>query len=77
EVELYDLAKDPLELKNLNRVPKYAGVLADLRKLYRQYHDCRKAACAAELPPKYRVSASESRRITLEQKRATRAYFGR
>lgn len=75
EAELYDLAEDPLELRNLARLPTHAGVLADLLELYREYSDCRGATCAAELPPKYRVSAAESRRITVAQKRATAAYF--
>ena len=76
EVELYDLAHDPLELDNLRRKPRYAGVLADLEALYRAYDDCRGAACSAPLPAKYRVSAAESRRITNHQQRATRAFFG-
>ena len=60
--ELYDLATDPLELRNLSRVPKYADELRDLRKLTRIYRNCRGKACAANLPPKYRVSPAESRR---------------
>ncbi|MCW2760133.1 MAG: hypothetical protein JWR85_334 [Marmoricola sp.] len=76
EVELYDLASDPLELRNLSRAPKYADVLADLKDLYRRYSDCVAKECAADLPKKYRVSAAESRRITEEQKRATRVFFG-
>ena len=31
EVELYDLRTDPLELRNLSRVPRYAGVLAGMK----------------------------------------------
>lgn len=76
EVELYDLKNDPLELRNLSRVPLYIGVLADLKDLYRQYSECRGQGCAAELPAKYRVSAAEARRITLEQKRATEVFLG-
>ena len=65
ETELYDLATDPLELRNLSRVPRYADELRDLRKLYRTYKDCRGKACAAALPPKYRASPAEMRRDTL------------
>ena len=75
EVELYDLANDPLELRNLAREAKHAEVLADLKDLYRRYADCRGEACLAELPEEYRVSPAESRRITLAQKRATRIFF--
>ncbi len=76
EMELYDLASDPLELRNLSRVETYADVLADLKRLYKQYADCAGKACAADLPAKYRLSAAESRRITLAQQRATRTFFG-
>jgi len=76
ESELYDLKRDPLELTNLRRDPRYAGVLADLMALYRKYADCRGSSCLDDLPRNYEVSAAESRRITARQKRATRAYFG-
>jgi N-acetylglucosamine-6-sulfatase len=75
ETELYDLANDPLELRNLSRVPAQAGLVADLKDLYRLYSDCRGAACTAPLPPRFRVGPEESRRITQAQKRATRIYF--
>ncbi len=76
EVELYDMARDPMELRNLARVPRYAAVLADLKALYRTYSDCRGQACAADLPPDYRVSPQEARRITRHEISSTNAYFG-
>ncbi len=75
EIELYDLDKDPLELRNLARLRPYADVLADLKALDRRYSGCRGRGCSAELPAKYRLSPAESRRITQAQKRATLRFF--
>jgi arylsulfatase A-like enzyme len=75
EAELYDLANDPLELSNRAREPRYAGVLADLRRIYRRYADCSGAACAADLPERYRVDAAQTKRITDRQQRAARIFY--
>jgi len=76
EAELYDLAQDPLELSNLAKVKRYAGVLADMKGLYRRYADCRSDKCTTALPARYRLTPEQSRRITENQKRATRVFFG-
>ena len=49
ELELYDLETDPLELRNLSRVPEYAEVKAKLKQLYREYSDCHGKGCRAEI----------------------------
>ena len=76
EVELYDLATDPWSCATCRRVARYADVLADLKRLYQEYADCGGGSVRADLPAKYRVSATESRRITRAQQRAIRIYFG-
>ena len=57
-------------------MPKYAGVLKDLKDLYKRYSDCRGRACAADLPKKYRLSPAKSRQLTDHEQRSTRIYFG-
>jgi N-acetylglucosamine-6-sulfatase len=76
EIELYDLKKDPLELRNLSRVPKYAAVLADLKQLYNQYSDCRGDQCRVELPMSWRLTPDQERRLTDDEIRETNRYFG-
>jgi hypothetical protein len=75
EAELYDLATDPLELINRARQPRYAGILADLRRIHRRYADCSGRACAAALPERYQVDPAQLRRITERQERATRVFY--
>jgi N-acetylglucosamine-6-sulfatase len=75
ETELYDLKTDPLELMNLSRVHRYAGVLAALKKLYRDYADCRRDGCRAELPKAWQLSPAEERSITRHELSATTRYF--
>ncbi len=76
EVELYDLATDPLELRSLSRVTRFADVLAEMKTLYTQYSDCRGAECTAPLPERFQVGAAESRRITEHQKQVSATHFG-
>jgi N-acetylglucosamine-6-sulfatase len=76
EVELYDLLTDPLELRNLNRVPRYASTVRGMKDLYEQYHDCRGAQCQVAVPTQWQLTPAESRRLTQHQKRATNHYYG-
>ena len=75
EIELYDLETDPLELMNLSRVKRYAGVLAGMKRLYRTYSDCRRDECRVELPQAWRLTPGEERRLTRHELRATTQYF--
>jgi len=76
EVELYDLLTDPLELNNLNRVRKYKATARKLKDLYARYDDCKGRGCRVAVPAEWRLSAAESRRLTVRQQQATKTYFG-
>ncbi len=76
EAELYDLAKDPLELHNLARVPRYRSVFEEMKVLYQRYHACRGSECLVPLPRPLQVSPEEEKRITDHEVRVTDAYFG-
>jgi arylsulfatase A-like enzyme len=76
DAELYDLAKDPLQLRSVYRDPAYAPVRRDLTKLWRQYRLCAGAGCRAPLPPSYRLSVEQLAKITAHQAAAIRHYYG-
>ena len=76
EQELYDLEKDPLELRNLVRVPADAKVLHEMRGLFDTYWNCRGDGCRAALPARFQVSPAREERLTDHQVAATDAYFG-
>ncbi|WP_445258323.1 sulfatase family protein [Nocardioides aurantiacus] len=73
EVELYDLAADPRELRNLARDPARAGLLARLTVLQRRYQSCAGAACRAPVPAAFAVGTARNRQVTDRQRAATEA----
>ncbi|MBV9831696.1 MAG: sulfatase [Marmoricola sp.] len=76
EAELYDLAKDPLELHNLAHVPRYQSVFEGMKQLYAVYADCKEAACRAPLPAAWQLGPAQEKRITDHEVARTNAYFG-
>ena len=76
EAELYDLWKDPLELRNLSRQRAHRDVFKQMKRLFATYHDCRGDGCRAALPKGFLVDVAENRRITENQVSRTNAYFG-
>ncbi len=75
EVELYDLKDDPLELESRQDDPTFAGIQRKLEKVWEQYYDCKGAACAKPLAPEFRATVAETKAITDNQYRRTRAYY--
>ena len=75
EVELYDLKEDPLELESRQDDPSYDGVRRKLQKVWEQYYDCKGAGCAEPLPPEFRATVAQTKAITDNEYRRTRAYY--
>lgn len=81
ERELYDLATDPLELHNLATPQNLARHRADRRmlhammRLWARYADCKEAACRRPIPPRFRLTPAQERRLTIHEILATRQYY--
>ena len=75
-VELYDLANDPNELRNLARDTAYAKVRKGLTQLWWRYRDCVAGECAAPLPDRFRADEEETARLSQQLQAGVRAYFG-
>ncbi len=76
EGELYDLARDPLELRSVYDDPDYAVVRAELNDLWRTYRLCAGAQCRAPLPPAYQLSVAQLRAIHAKATKARDRYYG-
>ena len=74
--ELYDLQRDPLQLRSRYDDPAYASVRRDLTKLWRQYRLCVADACRAPLPAEYQVGVSDLARLSARAAAAQARYYG-
>jgi N-acetylglucosamine-6-sulfatase len=75
EAELYDLWKDPLELRNLAHKPAYTKTLQQMENLYSQYSDCAGAGCRVPIPKAFRLTTAQDREITDHEVATTNAYY--
>ncbi|GGF52185.1 sulfatase [Marmoricola endophyticus] len=75
ETELYDLAKDPLEMDSVASDPAYAGVVAELRRVWQQYSSCAQAQCRVPLPADLRLTSQQNRDLTLNEAYRTNAFY--
>jgi hypothetical protein len=76
EGELYDLKRDPLQLRSRYDDPAYESVRHDLTKLWRQYRACATDACRAPLPAEYQVSVGELADLAARAASAQARYYG-
>lgn len=75
EIELYDLARDPLELHSLQDDPRYAGIKRRLERLWTRYEKCAGAACSRPLPRDLQLSPAAEKRITDHEYQRTTDYY--
>ena len=64
EEELYDLADDANEMTNVVGDDRYADVVAELRRLWRQYAACKGPQCRRGLPDDLQADPSDNARLT-------------
>lgn len=76
ESELYDLAKDPLELDGKQDDPAYAAVKKKLDALWFAYYDCKGTVCDKPLPARFRATPAREKKITDAEIRRTNTYYG-
>ncbi len=62
--ELYDLVKDPLQMRSRWKSAKYRKVRRALRRVWWELKDCRATACQNPLPELLRADARQSRAMT-------------
>ena len=75
EEEFYDLVKDPNELTNVADRPRKAKLVAQFRKLWQTYSDCKGADCTLALPKNLQTSAADSAVIVTNARRQARSYY--
>ena len=76
QTELYDLATDPLEMRNLGRDPAHHALLVALRAVWRSYKDCAGASCRAAMTGNLAADAAQTRSLTRAYWSAVNAAYG-
>jgi N-acetylglucosamine-6-sulfatase len=76
DAELYDLTQDPNELRNVYGRPRYAGVQAQLARVWRTTRSCAGATCRRPLPAALQVGPRQLAETTRAQERGVAARYG-
>ncbi len=74
--ELYDLDRDPNELRNHYGQAAYAEVQATLDRVWLGLKDCAGASCRAPLPPSLQRSAALTQKLTDQQSAGVQRRYG-
>lgn len=76
DAELYDLTRDPNELHNVYGRKRYAGVQAQLARVWKATRDCAGADCRKPLPAALQVGPRVLAEVTRTQERGVQARYG-
>ncbi|MGN6129063.1 MAG: sulfatase family protein [Nocardioidaceae bacterium] len=76
EKELYDLDRDPNELRSVVHDPDYAAVRLELQDLWQRYKDCAGATCTAPMPADLQRGPAQLRTMTDRQSRGVQQRYG-
>lgn len=76
EAELFDLAKDPNELRSVHNDPAYAAVRAELDKAWSAFDDCRGKDCVIDLPASLRADEQQAAGLRGHQAAEAKRYYG-
>ena len=74
-IELYDLNRDPNELRNVARDPRYTDLRGQLTRLWWRYKDCAATTCTRPLPTALRTTPDQVSKQTLRQAAGVRAWW--
>lgn len=77
DAELYDLARDPNELRSVYGDPRYAAIQDEMLGLWEQYKDCKGSACRAPMPANLQQDTATLAREDRHATAARRAYYDR
>jgi N-acetylglucosamine-6-sulfatase len=76
EVELYDLERDPLQMRNVHGEPAYRAAERALSRVWWRTRDCGGQECLRPLPPELRASVARQRALTRHYWRRVMAVYG-
>lgn len=75
-VELYDMANDPNQLKNVANSAAYADARTSLQRTLAKMKDCVGSGCWIDLPPDLARDAARTREIAVNAVAERKAYYG-
>jgi arylsulfatase A-like enzyme len=76
DVELFDLAKDPNELRSVAKDPAYAAARSSLDKAWNAFRECAGASCVVPLDGSLQTDFATTRELRTTMATAAARYYG-